>query len=625
MMKHFAKQTKQARTRNHHLPSHSASRRAKLRPVLTTLALLLLLLVPATAQPVSAQTVVATVTVGSFPFGVAVNSTTNRIYVTNATSSTVSVIDGATNTVVATVPVGNTPYQVDVNPSTNRIYVANSVSNDVSVINGATNTVVATVPVGSQPLSVAVNSSTNRIYVSSWGSDNVSVIDGVTNTVVATVDVGGGTRGMAANSSTNRIYAGRNNNTVRVIDGATNTVVATVAVGNGQYYFDVNPSTNRIYNPNFDDDTVSVINGATNTVVATVTVGDGPRDTAVNPSTNRIYVANRNANTVSVIDGATNTIMNTVTVGNGPYSIAVNPSTNRVYVDNSGNNTVSVLAYLNQPTAQVNTATGTGIATFTTSNGSISGLTALPQSQLACPPKLGFNFPQGFFSFNISNLNPGATVIITITLPSYMPIGIQYWKCINGQWVDCTSLLGSNDGDNILTLTLTDGGLGDADGVVNGTIVDPGGPAVAAAAAPAAPHASPALQRQLNPDQISVRYLSVNPQQASAGQSVTVTTNVVNTGDAAGNQSIALTINGRVEQTKMVSVGPHATQPVKFTVTKTQPGTYAVDILDQKGSFTILGASNTSNNVNSGLIAILALGFLVLVTIVLMLAFRRRA
>jgi uncharacterized membrane protein len=207
-----------------------------------------------------------------------------------------------------------------------------------------------------------------------------------------------------------------------------------------------------------------------------------------------------------------------------------------------------------------------------------------------------------------------------------MPIGTQYWKCINGQWVNATSILGDNDGDNILTLTITDGSQFDADGVANGTIVDPGGPAVpVAASAPAAPHASPALQRQLNPDQISVRYLSVNPQQASAGQPVTVTTNVVNTGDAAGNQSIALTINGRVEQTKMVSVGPHATQPVKFTVTKTQPGTYAVDILDQKGSFTILGASNTSNNVNSGLIAILALGFLVLVTIVLMLAFRRRA
>ena len=32
-----------------------------------------------------------------------------------------------------------------------------------------------------------------------------------------------------------------------------------------------------------------------------------------------------------------------------------------------------------------------------------------------------------------------------------MPVGTQYWKCINGQWVDVTSLLGDNDGDNVLT------------------------------------------------------------------------------------------------------------------------------------------------------------------------------
>ena len=32
--------------------------------------------------------------------------------------------------------------------------------------------------------------------------------------------------------------------------------------------------------------------------------------------------------------------------------------------------------------------------------------------------------------------------------------------------------MGSNDGDNFLTLTLTDGGLGDDDGIVNGVIID---------------------------------------------------------------------------------------------------------------------------------------------------------
>ena len=49
-------------------------------------------------------------------------------------SNNVSVIDGASNTVVATVAVGSNPYGVAVNPNTNRIYVANYGDDTVSVI-----------------------------------------------------------------------------------------------------------------------------------------------------------------------------------------------------------------------------------------------------------------------------------------------------------------------------------------------------------------------------------------------------------------------------------------------------------------------------------------------------------
>jgi hypothetical protein len=286
---------------------------------------------------------------------------------------------------------------------------------------------------------------------------------------------------------------------------------------------------------------------------------------------------------------------------------------------------VSKFRLVDQPTASVTTATGTGTATFTTSNGSIADLTAAANTPCGTPPSL--NFPHGFFSYNINGVPAGSTVTITITLPSPMPVGTQYWKCINSQWVDVTSLLGDDDGDNVLTLALTDGGLGDADGAANGTIVDPGGPAVAAATAqvPAGPRASSTPPRTLNPPQMSLQYLSVNPQQASANQPVTIITNVVNTGDEGGNYNVALKINGQVEQSRMVSVGPQGTQPVKFTVAKAQPGTYTVDIGGQKGSFTINGAGGTTGKpVNGGLIAILIVGVMVLATIVALISTRRR-
>jgi YVTN family beta-propeller protein len=220
--------------------------------------------------------------VGSGPVGVDVNPTTNRIYVANFSwgSGSVSVIDGATNTEIDTdgnpengttrIPVGDRPQYVAMNSTTNRIYVANWGSSDVSVIDGATNTVVATIPVGSGPLGVDVNPSRNRVYVANYDSDNVSVIDGASNTEIDTdgnpgngitrISVGSGPQGVAANPVTSRVYvANTESDGVSVIDGANDTVVATVPVGHWPTGVDANASTARIYATNRDDNTVSVI------------------------------------------------------------------------------------------------------------------------------------------------------------------------------------------------------------------------------------------------------------------------------------------------------------------------------------------------------------------------------
>jgi hypothetical protein len=131
-----------------------------------------------------------------------------------------------------------------------------------------------------------------------------------------------------------------------------------------------------------------------------------------------------------------------------------------------------------EPCATVAAATGTGDATFCASSGTMGNLTALSESTLSCPGagKPNLEFTHGFFSFNVTGLYPGQQVTITITLPQAIPMGTEYWKCQNNTWVDVTSLLGDDDGDNVLTLTITDGGLGDADGAANGVIEEPGAP-----------------------------------------------------------------------------------------------------------------------------------------------------
>jgi PKD-like domain/CARDB len=131
--------------------------------------------------------------------------------------------------------------------------------------------------------------------------------------------------------------------------------------------------------------------------------------------------------------------------------------------------------------------------------------------------------------------------------------------------------------------------------------------------------------RSLAQPPITTQFINTWPHQAYAGQPVTITTNVVNNGTDAGNYTINLKINGQVEQTKTVGVGPQATQPVKFTVTKAQPGTYSINIDGQKDSFIILGTGGkTTGQLGSGaLIAIVAVAILIIITFVLIM-FRRR-
>ena len=173
------------------------------------------------------RTVTATVPVGANESGVAVDPGVNTVYVTTAKmcgnapctgDNTVSVIDGSTHTVTATVPVGSWPGGVAVDSSTHTVYVANW-DRTVSVIDGSTRTVTATVPVGTSPTGVAVDPTTHTAYVANRDDNTVSVIDGSTRTVTATVPVGKNPHGVAVDPVTHTVYvANRDDNTLSVIE-----------------------------------------------------------------------------------------------------------------------------------------------------------------------------------------------------------------------------------------------------------------------------------------------------------------------------------------------------------------------------------------------------------------------
>ena len=151
----------------------------------------------------------ASVTVGTGPAGIGVNPTTDSIYVANtgqfggATSAlghTVSLIDGATcnatdqagcGQATATVSVGVAPFGVAVDESTNKIYVANNTGGDtpasLSVINGAscsateTSGCAARPPEmsgpGFAPNGIALDPTSHVLYTANFYGASVSAID----------------------------------------------------------------------------------------------------------------------------------------------------------------------------------------------------------------------------------------------------------------------------------------------------------------------------------------------------------------------------------------------------------------------------------------------------------------
>ena len=353
----------------------------------------------------TSNTVIGTISIGSAPHGAAVNPVTNKIYVPNfcgndgsctTHSGTVTVIDGVSNTVVATVNVGNGPYQVAVNSVTNRVYVTNTCGSSscstfgatVSVIDGVTNTVIATVNTDYNPSAPVVDSVTNKIYVANQcGNDptcgsphaagTVTVIDGATNNPT-TVNVGIWPDGLDVNSITNKIYVANHcgddptcvsTATMTVIDGATLATTEVPIGGVQPRSVGVNSITNKIYisstcngDASCQGDptgTLSVVDGAT-LAYSSVPVGEMPNTLVVDSAANQIYVANRCGNdqfcltysgTVTVINGAT-LGFNNINVGSSPYQLALNSVTNRIYVTNycgndsscnTSNGTVSVI------------------------------------------------------------------------------------------------------------------------------------------------------------------------------------------------------------------------------------------------------------------------------------------
>ncbi len=155
----------------------------------------LVLLLPAAPGATRATLSHPEIQVGGFPTGIALDTATDTIYVGNGTTGTLSLIDGKScnggnahgcNRHVTAVTAGVDPIGIAVDRTSDTVYVANA-SGTVAVVDArhcnAANTSgchvePASVHVGVNPQFLAVDEKTHTIYVANSVSNTVSVIDG---------------------------------------------------------------------------------------------------------------------------------------------------------------------------------------------------------------------------------------------------------------------------------------------------------------------------------------------------------------------------------------------------------------------------------------------------------------
>jgi YVTN family beta-propeller protein len=293
--------------------------------------------------------------VGSFPAGVAIDTTRRRALVTNQSGDSVTVLDLTTFQALAEVRVGRSPAEgIDLHPGKDIALVANPGSNDVSVIDLRTNTVTRTIKAGRFPIGVAVNTETNRAYVVNGEDDNLSVINLDTFDVLGQIGVGPRPSDVAVNARTNQaVVTNRGGNSVTVIDLNNGSIVGTVPVREFPRGVAIHPETNRAVVVNANGNSVSILNLANRIVEATVDVGAGPTGAALHLATNSVIVTNSGVtrsnpgfggiSSVSVINLDRRDVVATIPAGSAAFGVDVDEERQMAVVAGFGSNDVTVV------------------------------------------------------------------------------------------------------------------------------------------------------------------------------------------------------------------------------------------------------------------------------------------
>jgi len=147
---------------------------------------------------VASQQVIASVTTGNFPSGIAVMPDGSQVWVTSFFNDSVTVVDTLSNTVAFSISGVLNAWGIAFNITGTRAFVANAdtVAGGLTAIDTATYKVIKRIPTGDGSRTVAVSPTGRHVFVTNRNGNTVSQIDARGLTLIRNIVVGPNPEGL---------------------------------------------------------------------------------------------------------------------------------------------------------------------------------------------------------------------------------------------------------------------------------------------------------------------------------------------------------------------------------------------------------------------------------------------
>jgi YVTN family beta-propeller protein len=287
---------------------------------------------------------------GAGPDAVVADSATNRIFVADAYSGEVTILNSANDSQLGTFPTPGTPTAITLDSAHNQAIVvcpSNYVgpNGSLMVVNASTGELVRTVVLPFDPSAVAVDAANQTLYVALAGNSSVAALNWTTDAPVTYIPVGSYPRALAFDAASNTLYVADNISagTLTVVNTTNQSVGATVSVGANPHALLLLGGTPFLYVADYDSNELSVLETTTNVVVSTIPLAAGPFALAENTAKGYVYADNTSTNTLNVINSEDQAVLTTITVEDGPQGLSWDPTTAQLYVAEINSDNVTLV------------------------------------------------------------------------------------------------------------------------------------------------------------------------------------------------------------------------------------------------------------------------------------------